>query len=250
MKFGTGHSRRRIFPQIFRAAVVLGFLCALIPWSARAEPRPELREDEVIRPDGIHVLDGSYVLDAGELHINITNHGLIGSQYTQILPYSGAPSGQWPGGTGHEYLWGAGLWIGGVSQGEMSVTTGQPVRELRPGASIFDTIYEARGGKVIRPVANDRVTGLRLPDAGNDDDGDGRADEDFLNGIDDDGDGQIDEDFGQLGSQMFTCTMHDNIDLVRELYPDHNPLGLSVVQNAATFYQDEYRNISQLLTHG
>ncbi len=226
----------------WRLCVVLGLVCTL--WNvAHAESPPELRVAETIRPDGIHVLDGSYVLDMGELDVNITNHGLIGSQYTQTYPYSRAPSGQWPGGSGHEYLWGAGLWIGGSISGQLSVTTGQPQRELRPGSQVFETIYEAREGRVVRPVPNDQVTGRRRPDSGADDDHDGQIDEDFLNGWDDDRDGLVDEDFGQIGSQMFTCTMYDDTGLVRELYPDHAPLGVAVVQRAAAFYQDEYEDI-------
>ncbi|PIV80864.1 hypothetical protein COW53_07440 [bacterium CG17_big_fil_post_rev_8_21_14_2_50_64_8] len=194
-------------------------------------------------PDGIHVLDGSYVLDVGNLHVNITNHGLIGSQYSLQLPYSKAPSGEWPGGSGKEYLWGAGLWIGGIVDGQISVVTGQPERELRPGESIFETIYEAKAGRQTRPVANEERTGVRLPDVGADDDRDGKIDEDFLNGLDDDGDGRIDEDFGQIASQMFTCTMHDDLPLIRELYPDHLPMGLTVVQRAAAYEQQDYRDM-------
>ncbi len=218
-------------------------MCALVVLPAYAEPDNRLLREEIIAPDGIHVIDGSYVLNRGELHVNITNHGLIGSQYTQTFPYSSAPSGQWPGGSGNEYLWGAGLWIGGVINGQLSVSTGQPQRELRPGLDIIDTIYEARDGIIVRPTNSGRVTGRRLPDVGADDDGDGRIDEDFLNGWDDDGDGQIDEDFGQIASQMMTCTMFDNTPLGREIYPDHIPLGVAVVQRAASFFQDDFEDI-------
>jgi len=243
MIFHSGlHSGRRL-STLTRTKIVLIFLFAALSATATAEPRIELREDETIRPDGIHILDGSYVLNVGALYINITNHGLIGSQYTQRLPYSSAPSGQWPGGSGQEYLWGAGLWVGGSVNGQLSVTTGQSERELRPGSDIFDTIYEARGGRIIRPASRDDICGRRLPDVRADDDGDGRIDEDFLNGWDDDRDGQIDEDFGQIADQMFTCTMHDDLPLVRELYPDHLPLGISVVQRAAAFEQADYEDI-------
>jgi hypothetical protein len=232
---GPAMPTHRSFPGF---ALTLGLLTVLwFPGSHAAfcEPDEELREDEVIRPDGVHVLDGSYVLDLGEFHINITNHGLIGSQFTSSLPYSSAPSGEWPGGSGHEYLWGAGLWVGGKINGEPVVSTGQPERELRPGTDLFDTIYEAKNGIITRPWSSDFPTGQRLPHPNADDDGDGKYDEDFLNGFDDDRDGQVDEDFGQIGDQMFTCTMYDNTPLSREIYPEHNPLGLSVVQRAATW---------------
>jgi hypothetical protein len=243
MKRRPARPSGRIAVSVNGIAVAVVLLCALQSPPAGAESDLALRREQDIRPDGIHVLDGSYVLNAGELHINITNHGLIGSQYTQTFPFSGAPSGQWPGGSGSEYLWGAGLWIGASVNGQLSVTTGQPERELRPGDDLRDTIYEARDGMVARPERNTRVTGARLPEPDADDDRDGRLDEDLLNGRDDDGDGLIDEDFGQLASQMMTCTMHDNIGLVRELYPDHLPLGITVVQHAAAFAENEFEDI-------
>jgi len=196
-----------------------------------------------MRPDGVHVLDGSYVLNAGEFHVNITNHGLIGSQYTQTYPYSSAPSGQWPGGSGDEYLWGAGLWVGGVVRGEVGVTTGQPFRELRPEGGILDTIYESIGQAVTRPWPSSERNGWRLPDYRADDDGDGLRDEDPLTGYDDDGDGLVDEDYGQIGDQMFTCTMYDDTPLIREIYPGHTPLGIKVIQHAATWAQDDLDDI-------
>ncbi len=226
--------------------LTLGLLLALgsaMPDAALCEADDDFREEEFIRPDGIHVLDGSYVLNVGELHVNITNHGLIGSQFTEFFPFSGAPSGEWPGGSGHEYLWGAGLWIGGKINGQPAVSTGQPERELRPGSGLFDTIYEAKNGRVIRPWPADRPTGNRLPHPQADDDNDGEYDEDFLNGYDDDHDGQTDEDFGQLGDQMFTCTMKDNTALSREIYPEHNPLNVTVVQRAASWYEDDLENM-------
>jgi len=230
---------------VVRVSILLAPLlfCTLFPLTAQGESLPQFRREDSLRPDGIHVLDGSYVLNVGELHVNITNSGLIGSQYTLNRPYSSAPSGEWPGGSGNEYLWGAGLWIGGKINGQVSVTTGQPERELRPSDKLYDTIYEARGGRIIRPGYHARITGRRLPDPGADDDGDGSIDEDFLNGWDDDGDSRVDEDFGQIGDQMFTCTMHDDLPLVRELYPDHFPLGVSVVQRAAAFEQETYQDI-------
>jgi len=144
---------------------------------ARAEYSEDIQDEPADRPDGIHILDGSYVLDMGQFHVNITNHGLIGSQYTAALPYSQSPSGEWPGGSGNEYLWGAGLWVGALVHGEAGVTTGQPERELRPDNHLIDTIYEAQAAKVVRPWPSDVATGRRLPDARADDDGDNSYDE-------------------------------------------------------------------------
>lgn len=194
----------------------------------------------------IYILDGSYVMNVGDLRVNITNFGLIGSQYSGGYVYSDAPSGEWPGGSGNEYLWGAGLWIGGRLGGSISVTTGQTDKELRPADRVLDTIYEARSGIVRRPYEAAKATGMRRPAAHADDDGDGRYDEDMLNGIDDDGDGRVDEDFGQLGDQMFTCTMFDNLPLIREIYPEHEPLGLKVVQRSIAWDRERRSNIVAL----
>lgn len=189
-----------------------------------------------------HVIDGSYVMNIGDLQLNITNFGLIGSQYTDVSTFSDAPSGQWPAGSGNEYLWGAGLWIGGVSRAQRHVSTGLYERELRPLNRAQDTIYEARNAQVVRPSGNPGIRGVRLPQPGCDDDGDGRTDEETLNGFDDDGDGLVDEDFGQLGQQMMVCTMYDNTAVSREQYPDHVPMDLKVVQTAFGWDAPEFRN--------
>ncbi|MCP4571320.1 MAG: hypothetical protein GY838_03140 [bacterium] len=221
-----------------RCILAFALLCLAVPSLAR--PNPRFRDDEPLPLDGIHVIDGSYVIDAGILQVNITNHGLIGSHYTDFQLYSSAPSAQWPGGSGDEYLYGAGLWIGARKGGEITVVTGQPERELRPTEDIRDTIYEAKRGKVVRPTEADDIAGYRLPHYLADDDRDGRRDEDILNGRDDDGDGRIDEDFAQIGDQMMVATMHDDTRLVLELYPEHTPLGLTVVQRAATWTDEEF----------
>jgi hypothetical protein len=226
-----------------RRPAAMAALCAALAWAAvaAAESPPDFHE-EPDRPDGIHILDGSCVLDAGRLHVNITNHGLIGSKYSTTLPYADAPSAQWPAGSGDEYLFAAGLWIGARIAGTTVVTTGQPERELRPGDDIRDTIYEARERYVTRPYEGSEVQGARLPDTHPDDDDDGLMDEDPLNGYDDDDDGLVDEDFGQRGSQMFVATMRDDGPLVRELYPDHVPLGVKVVQRAMAWSEPGNRD--------
>jgi hypothetical protein len=76
------------------------------------------------------VLDGSFVHNAGELQVNITNWGLIGSKPGLDSTYSKAPSAMWPAGSGKDYLYAAGLWIGAVRDGIPLVTTGQFENEL------------------------------------------------------------------------------------------------------------------------
>jgi len=232
-------SLSRIFVWLQCASIiVIGNVCFVF-----AEPSTDLPPDDLYSPSGIHILDGSCYLDVGELHVNITNHGLIGSQFSRTSTYSDAPSAQWPGGSGNEYLFGAGLWVGGKVGGVFCVSTGQYEREFRPGRESSDTIYEAKVGKIIRPFANENPTGRRMPDAYSDDDRDGKYDEDFLNGKDDDNDGLIDEDFAQLGDQMFTCTMYDNLPLISEIYPEHRPMGLKVVQRAIAWNREYQENI-------
>ncbi|MCP4571322.1 MAG: hypothetical protein GY838_03150 [bacterium] len=222
------------------SVLILALLSVTATVPARAGPHPDIHDPVDDRPDGIHVIDGSYVINVGNLQVNITNHGLIGSQFTDYQPFSSAPSAQWPGGSGHEYLYGAGLWVGARVAGDLSVTTGQPVRELRPEPDILATIYEARRGKVLRPVPSEAVTGRRLPDPRYNDDRDSSFDEDGLNGIDDDGDGAVDEDFGQIGDQMMVATMHDDTRLAQEIYPEHRPLGITVTQRVAGWSDPDF----------
>lgn len=196
----------------------------------------------------VYVTDGSYVMNAGNLHINITNFGLIGSQYSSYRAWSNAPSAQWPAGSGDEYLWCAGLWVGGVLLGERLVSTGQYEFEMRALPNPEDTIYEAIGTKLLRPAGNTIASGRRFPDVEpNDDDdydefGNPRIDEEILNGYDDDGDGLIDEDFGQIGNQMMVATLYDNTRAATEAYPDHKPLNLKIVQSSYAWENAQVRD--------
>jgi hypothetical protein len=196
-------------------------------------------------PDGSAVTDGSYVMNVGELHMNITNFGLIGSQTPATCSWCDAPSAQWPAGSGVEYLWAAGLWVGGVVLGERLVSTGQYETEIRARNEILDTIYEAVGGRVTRPAGYANASGKRRPESGaNDDDdrdffGEPLYDEETLNGYDDDEDGEIEEDFGQIGNQMMVCTMYDNTRLAGEQFPDHTPINLKIVQKSFAWENDD-----------
>ena len=206
-----------------------------LAWVELFDPLDSWRED----PHGVHITDGSYVMNVGELHINITNHGLIGSQFSIQSTLSDAPSAQWPAGSGVEYLWSAGLWVGGIQLGSPLVSTGQYDMEFRPGDDARDTIYEGISGILTRPPGNADASGRRAPQAANDDDDDGLIDEEILNGYDDDDDGLIDEDFGQAGNQMMVCTMYDNTRIARELYADHVPLNLEVIMQTYAWENDD-----------
>lgn len=191
-------------------------------------------------PNGIFILDGSYVMNVGEVQINITNWGLIGSSYSLARPWSDAPSCQWPAGSGNEYLWAAGLWVGGVVLGERLCSTGGFSSEIYPQPDDIEaTIYEAIGTKLLRPAGNPDASGRREPQPAPDDDGDGQVDEETLNGYDDDEDGLIDEDFGQIGNQMFVLTNYDNTRLAMENFPDHTPMNLEITQTSFQWENDQ-----------
>jgi hypothetical protein len=173
------------------------------------------------------ITDGSIVHDVGRLHLNVTNFGLIGSQYTAQTTYSHAPSGRWPGADGVDHLWSAGLWVGGVQLGERRVSTGQYATEIRASDLPEDVIYETSW---LDPQ------GQRYPFADFDDDGDGAEDEDPRNGRDDDLDGALDEDGAGIGDQHFRAEMTDTYST--EYFPDHGPLDLFIVQNSMQWSAD------------
>jgi hypothetical protein len=236
----TLRQARGLLPALAVAATLL---------AAPADAWVDLEEygggSPLYNPSGAFVLDGSYVMNVGEVHINITNWGLIGSHYSNARTYSDAPSAQWPAGSGNEYLWGAGLWVGGVVLGERLVSTGQYATEILAQDNPEDTIYEAIGGVLTRPPGNPDASGRRFPepnpndDEDEDDEGNPRIDEEILNGYDDDEDGLIDEDFGQIGNQMMVTTMYDNTRLASESFPDHTPLNMEIVQRSFQWENDQ-----------
>lgn len=225
-------------------ALISLLVVAATPAAARIDLCPH--EEQIFDdPHGALVIDGSYVMNAGNLHMNITNWGLIGSYPGARWPMSDKPSAQWPAGSGDEYLFAAGLWVAGVVLGERVVSTSQYQREIRAQTNPEDTIYEAIGTELVRPPGNDVASGRRFPEPNPNDDedfdefGNERIDEETLNGYDDDGDGLIDEDFAQIGNQMMVTTMYDNTRISQEQYPDHVPLNLKVVQESYAWDSDQ-----------
>lgn len=168
-------------------------------------------------------LSGETVHDAGVVGLHVTNFGLLGSRPGATSAYSEAPSLEYPLGSGSQNLFAAGVWIGGLVDGQARVSTGQYTAELLPDPDDpLDTIYRSSEGA---------VGGSRLPGLA-DDDGDGLRDEDPLNGFDDDGDGRVDEDFAAIGEQYFHAQMRDDTALANELYPDHRSMGLELRQES------------------
>ncbi len=185
------------------------------------------------RPDQakVFVVDGSFVHDVGDLNLNITNWGLIGSRPNSSTAFSHAPSAEFPAGSGREFLFSAGLWVGALVDGVPRVSTGQYATEILPDPNDpFDTIFRSSPGA---PGGN------RFPDPGEDDDSDGLLNEDPRNALDDDADGLIDEDFAVIGDQHFRAVMRDDTALASSLNPDHEPLGIKVVQESFQWSDDE-----------
>ncbi|MBD3222811.1 hypothetical protein GF314_16410 [bacterium] len=176
------------------------------------------------------VLDGSMVHDVGELLLNVTNWGLIGSQYSNATSYSDAPSGMWPASSGINYVWGAGLWIGAVRAGEIAVSTGQYETEILALPGPEHVIYE---------LGWQTPGAIRYPWGDPDDDGDGLEDEDPWNGLDDDLDGAVDEDGAGASDQMFRAEMYDDTALAQDIWPDHDPLHVKIVQTSLQWSADE-----------
>ncbi len=73
---------------------------------------------------GIFEQYGDFVMNVGEVQMNITNFGLIGSYPGGRATFSHAPSCQWTAGSGDEYLFAGGLWVGGVVLGERLCSMG------------------------------------------------------------------------------------------------------------------------------
>ena len=81
----------------------------------------------------------------------------------------------------------------------------------------------------------------------------GRIDEEVLNGKDDDGDGEIDEDLGFSADQMLAADyVDDRPEAVNTVSPggeNHEPLGLSVHQEAFAWSTPGYDGIAGLQFH-
>ncbi|HET6348144.1 MAG TPA: hypothetical protein VFH88_03580 [Candidatus Krumholzibacteria bacterium] len=199
--------------------------------AARVDTPPELISKGKNGPQRVFVIDGSTVHNVGELQMMVGNWGMFGSWPGSGLPFSEAPSAQWPAGSGVEYLFTAGLWVGALKSGVAAVSTAAYQWEFRPSNDLRDIMYKASEGS---------RGGNRLPSKNADDDRDGKIDEDWLNGYDDDGDGLIDEDFAAISKQMFSCQYTDDQPSSTQIYPQHNPLHLHVRQESYQWEEDRF----------
>jgi hypothetical protein len=219
--------------KAFRLAIPV-FLCWLLVsplgssarYGDRAQPVKNLNELQRIL-----VLDGSNVHNVGDLRVHVGNWGLFGSYPGGAMPFSDAPSAEWPSGSGVEHLYGSGLWVGAIKSGIPAVSTSLFESEFRPTPDPVDIIYRTSEGA---------LGGNRYPSPDVNDDGDAQVDEDWLNGHDDDLDGSIDEDFAAISDQMFSCWYADNTPEAIAIYPEHNPLGIMVRQESYQWNEPGY----------
>ncbi len=130
--------------------LVAAFL--LMPnWSsARWYPETKDKKDTLPGLQRVLVLDGSNVHNVGELQMHVGNWGNFGSWPGSANTFSEAPSAQWPAGSGVEYLFTAGLWIGALKGGIPAVSTAAYATEFRPTQDPIDLIYRTRGGRARR----------------------------------------------------------------------------------------------------
>jgi hypothetical protein len=174
---------------------------------------------------GVYEVRGEgFVHNVGNFWVNVSNLGVIGNPWKSL---SSDPSGQYPPGSGVEYLWGAGIWVGATIGGDPTprVSTAYDQLEFRPSTLPIDTIYESYEGF---------PGGERFVNDDGDVDAYGRSliDEEIQDGKDNDGDGLIDEDFGAISQQMFTCVYRDDTPEALNTYPEHVPMGLEVTQKS------------------
>src|SRR5262245_43920873 len=166
--------------------------------------------------------DRGPVLSAGRIAMRVTNIGVLGNAfYDKGLSFD--PSLEYPKGSGHELLSHAELWVGVRDPDGRLHVSGGPMLEWRPTLDPADTVRALNAGD---PGAHSYA----------DDDGDGRVDEEILNGRDDDGDGRVDEDALLPAQQMLAADYTDDQpEAVNYYYPSgerHEPMHLAVHQEA------------------
>jgi len=186
---------------------------------------------DITRPERVMVLDGSPVHDVGQLLLHTGNWGGVGSWPGASIPFSVAPSAEWPAGSGVEYLFAGGLWVGGMVDGIPAVSTAALTFEFRPTQDPLDIVYRSREGA---------PGGKRMPSPQANDDGDGEINEDRLDGHDNDGDGMIDEDFAGISDQMFSRWYTDDQPEALLSFPDHRPLHIEVFEKSYQWTDPEF----------
>ena len=148
-------------------------------------------------PDNAVVRFRGYYHNVNKLLLHVSNMGFVGDWNSD----PGLPAGEWPAGSGVEWLFAAGLWVGGVAYDQNN----------RPDTLVSASVYQLEFYP--RPDTRDviYITSEGSPGGGRlqDDDSDGLIDEDWLDGYDNDRDGFVDEDFAAVSQQMFSRVYFD-----------------------------------------
>ena len=206
---------------------------------ARMEAADRKDKDEVNAPPSRSVSYYGFYHNVGQLLLHVSNLGFFGDwPGAQGLDDLGLPSAEWPAGSADNYLYAAGIWVGGIvtdsESGEVDtlVSAGVYQREYRPDLEDpLKVIYESWEGSANSGRVFDDDGDCR-PDL---DVGFERFDEDLLDGVDNDGDGLIDEDYAAISQQMFRCEYEDTNeeDVNDGLSADfHHSMGLRVIQES------------------
>ncbi|HEV8480040.1 MAG TPA: hypothetical protein VGR66_04535 [Candidatus Eisenbacteria bacterium] len=223
---------------LFAVAIVLGVSTGVCRrawagpnWAGELNAAPEATGRGVRAPGGLgpnavpEIFGPGRVTTFCNMWMKVTNIGVVGNPFTNT---SSDPSGQWPGASGVEYLFFAGIWAGAVNPEQTDPSLKRRVSattEWRPPTlDERDRIYLTYDGN---------PSGQRLVD----DDSDNKIDEDPLDGYDNDGDGKVDEDYGAISQQEFTCLMRDDTQeaIDTPATEKHVPLGLQLRQSVYAF---------------
>jgi hypothetical protein len=190
-------------------SVALAYYDGETPWDNQAFER------------GVVKFRGIYH-NVNNLLLHSSNMGFVGDWNADPT----SPSAEWPAGSGIEYLYAAGIWVGGVIYNP----SGRP--DTLVSAAVYQLEYYPRPDPrdIVYIAAEGQQGGGRLQD----DDNDQKIDEDPLDGYDNDGDGLIDEDFAAISQQMFSSLFFDTTTAMNDTRTEdfHKPLNLMVRQES------------------
>jgi hypothetical protein len=208
--------------------IVLSFAVLLsVVWTAEAAlgPHDASRDRGPVRPTFARPNFQNRVHNAGKIRMNVVNYGYLGNdgiaQSTALTdpcpPSNWAPQCEYPGGSGQQYLFQAGLWIGalivehGYETKRASLGTdgwlSPSINEFWPGESAADGIIERTKRPGYTNCLGEYVTN---PDA--------------------------------VSDQDFICTYTDTLNQQPYVVSDpidgrHRPLGIKVTQTSYSFSQ-------------
>jgi hypothetical protein len=219
------------------AASIIGTAAGLAQARMNAADRERYEQSRRVRENRIYQFFGWYH-SVGQLLLHVSNLGYFGDWDADLA----APSAEWPAGSGNEYLYAAGLWVGGVVRNDITgapdtlVSAAVYQQEFRPNPEdLLLTIYETwEGAANSGRLADD--DGDCLDHVFDEDDPFKWYDEDPLDGRDNDDDGLIDEDYAAISQQMYRMEYEDTYEEdVNENAPagdEHRSLGLRVIQES------------------